>query len=54
MRRLVAFVGLAGALAGCAWRELSHGLAGALQSSTSEILLAGGVFTLAIAVLIRD
>lgn len=54
MRKGIAFSGLAAALVFCVWRELSHALAGGPHTPVSEMALAGGVFTLAIAVLIRD
>lgn len=54
MRRGIAFSGVAVALAFCLWRELSPVLTGGPHAPASEIALAGGVFTLAIAVLIRD
>ena len=54
MRRGIAFSGLAAALVFCAWRELGQVLAGGPHAPAGEMALAGGVFTLAIAVLIRD
>jgi len=54
MRRGIAFAGLAAAFGFCAWRALSHILAGAPDGPISGVGLAAGIFTLAIAVLIRD
>ena len=53
MRKVVVFSGLA-ALALFAARQLSVVLAGSPHLGASQMLLAGGVFTLAIAVLIRE
>jgi hypothetical protein len=54
MFRVLAFSVLAVALALYVWRQLDLALAGWPHLAASEMLLAGGVFTLAIAVLIRD
>jgi hypothetical protein len=54
MRRGIAFAGLAAAFGFCAWRALSHILAGAPDGPIGGVGLAAGIFTLAIAVLIRD
>jgi len=54
MRKVIAFSGLAAALAFWAWREIGLALVGWPHLAASEMLLAGGLFTLAIAVLIRD
>jgi hypothetical protein len=54
MRKVIAFVGLAAALAFFAWRQSGLVHVGSPQITAADILLAGSVFTLAIAVLIRD
>jgi hypothetical protein len=54
MRKGIAFSGLAAALAFCVWRELSYAFIGGPHAPVSAMALAGGVFTLAIAVFIRD
>jgi hypothetical protein len=52
--KVIAFSGLAAALVFCAWREIDVALAGSPHLAAGEMLFAGGVFTLAIAAVIRD
>jgi hypothetical protein len=54
MRWVIAFFGFAAALALLAWRQLCVAVTGSPHLSASEMLFVGAVFTLAIAVLIRD
>jgi len=54
VRNVIAFSVLAFALAFCAWRQVGLALDGWPHLAASEMLFAGGVFTLAIAVIIRD
>jgi hypothetical protein len=54
VRKILAFSGLAVALAYCAWRQIELAIDGWPHLAATEMLFAGGVFTLAIAVIIRD
>jgi hypothetical protein len=52
--KVVAFAWVAGALAFCAWVAPWQSLAVPVHGAAPAILVAGGLFTVAIAVLIRD
>ena len=54
MRKVIGFIGLAAALVYGACRQPWQFLTGGGHASSTEMLLAAGFFTLAIAVLIRD
>jgi hypothetical protein len=54
MRKGIAFVGLAVALVLFAWPPSRLVLVGWSHLTAADVVLAGGVFTVAIAVLIRD
>lgn len=54
MSKIVAFAGVAASLAFCLWLAPWRSLAVPAQDAAPAIVLAGGLFTVAIAVLIRD
>jgi hypothetical protein len=54
VRKVIAFSGLAVALIFCAWRQVGLALDGSPHLAAGEMLFAGGVFTMAIAAIIRD
>ena len=54
MYKIVAFAGAAAAVTCCLWLAPWKVLAPEAHDAASTIVLAGGLFTVAIAVLIRD
>jgi hypothetical protein len=54
MRKIIALSGLAALIAATAWGSASAALGAPTPSAGSSVLAAGAVFTLALAVLIRD